>query len=122
MKNVFRIAMTSLALLTNCSANSSGNGGVPAVTYTTDGLAFKTVDDSLNGAKALSPTPAAAMYAENDQASIQGAGLSAFWSTDAFISNPKYDGTPACAAYSTNVSLKEYMGTQFNENQKRCNG
>ena len=120
MKKLFVIT-GMLALSLSVVRCGSSSGGTPAVPLTAGGVAFKSVNDSLNGAKGLSPVPPAAiLISSHDDVDTYGAGLTAFWSTDAFMSNPKYDGT--CSAYATNVSLKEYMGSQFSENQKRCNG
>lgn len=119
MKSIFKISLLGAALvaLTNCSAGSIGGSG--AVVLTPGGQAFKTVDEALNGVKNLSPAPAAAFVAASHDVGTMGLGLGIFWDTDTFMSNPKYDGS--CPAYSAPVTFKEYMGTQFDENQKRCN-
>lgn len=118
MKKMFILGMLSSSLLACSGGSDSPTAGL---TYTAGGAALKVVTDSLAGAEGvLSSSIAPASTAPAVSYSLTS-GLSDKWEVPNSYNNPKYDSV-TCPGNSNMVTLKEYMGTQFDSNQVRCNG
>lgn len=119
MVYVFVVSVVSIGI-TGCSSSSSGGSGV---SYTAGGQAFKTIDSALGGAEGLISGSVATSSVQSNSVTTSSAGLTAKWEVATSYNNPKYN--PSDCPTSTEpsmITLKEYMGTQFESTQKRCNG
>lgn len=120
MKKSFKIGLlilTTLAL-SNCSGLSSDSSG--SIKYSVGGLAFKAVDGALGNAEGLINGNNSRSLSSSDDLQTRSSGLSGIWTASATYNNPKYDGS--CSGVSQQITLKDYMGTQFESTEVRCNG
>lgn len=102
-----------------CTKASTDDAGT-TVSYTAGGLAFKAVDAALGSAEGLIGSGARSI-SSSSQVHPMTSGLTAQWEIASSYPNPKYE--PACTSVpASNITLKEYMGTQFESSEKRCNG
>jgi hypothetical protein len=117
-KILFVSAILSLAaLITNCSS-SSGN----YIQLTAGGQAFKDVDSALGGAEGLISGSVNTSSISSD-VFTSSSGLAAKWEIASSYNNPKYNSNECPSTTEpTSITLKQYMGTQFESTQKRCNG
>jgi hypothetical protein len=113
------IVFLSLVVLVGSGCDSGGSSSSGS-SYTSGGAAFKSVSDALTGAEGMIDTSLAPSSLPG-KVSTMTSGLSAKWEVSASYNNPKYDST-SCPSATSMITLKEYMGTQFDNNQKRCNG
>lgn len=116
-KIVFATAILASSVLTLNSC-SSGSSGTP---LTAGGLAFQSVNSALGGAEGLiSGSVGSTSISERGNRS---SGLSAKWEVSNSYNNPKYNSSECPTTTEPSmITLKKYMGTQFESNQKRCNG
>lgn len=103
-----------------CSNSSTTNN---AVTYSAGGTAFKSVNTSLSGAEGLISQNVATASVPGADYGILAGGLTAKWDVATSYPNPKYNNSECpTTTEPSNITLKKYMGTQFDDAQVRCNG
>lgn len=118
MKKIFFVAgilTTALLTLNSCS---SGSSGTP---LTAGGVAFQSINSALGGAEGLISGSVATTSVS--EVSSLSSGLSAKWEVASSYNNPKYNVSECPGTTEPSmITLKKYMGTQFEATQKRCNG
>lgn len=123
MKNKIVIVLAfGSAMILGCSKNSD-TPTTSNVSYTAGGTAFKAVTSSLSSAEGLISTTVASSSISQSDFGILAGGLTAKWEVATSYPNPKYNVTECpTTTEPSNITLKKYMGTQFDDNQVRCNG
>jgi hypothetical protein len=109
---------TLIAATFSCERNGSGN----YIRLTPGGQAFKAIDGALGGAEGLISGSVNTSSFSSD-VTTSASGLAAKWEVASSYNNPKYNPSECPGTTeTTSITLKQYMGTQFESNQKRCNG
>jgi hypothetical protein len=120
MKKLLLISMAFAVGFSVTRCTSSTNSGSEEVSYTAGGQAFKAVDTALGNAEGMISGSA---RSSGKPVQIMAGGLNTHWETAGAYPNPKYNPSECPTSTETaNITLKDYMGTQFESDERRCNG
>lgn len=117
-----RLVTISIGLVAILGFQSCKNSTDTTPVAFTGAAAFAAVDTALGSAEGMIAAPARMSQMESVMNPLAG-GLAAKWEVATSYNNPKYNITECPTTTEPSmITLKDYMGTQFESDEVRCNG